>query len=57
MIKEIERSKSTLYFKVKLVKLLDKYPKTNCLSLSVNFLKDYAKTIKETCKERVNQIK
>ena len=51
ILQEIKVSKSTAYFKVKLVKLLDKYPKMKISCLSLNFFKEYAKTIKEACKE------
>ena len=56
-VKEIEVSKWTVYFKVKLVKLLAKYPKIKCLSLSLNFSKDYAKIIQEVCEESGDQFK
>ena len=51
MLQQSKVSKLTPYFKVKQVKLLDKYPKIKSSSLSLNFFKDYAKTIKEFCKE------
>ena len=57
MLQEIKVSKSTAYFKVKLVKLLDKYPKIKSSSLSSNFFKDYAKTMKEVRKESGDQFK
>ena len=50
-------SKLTVYFKVTLVKLLDKHPKIKCLSLSLVVFKQYAKTIKEACKESRDQFK
>lgn len=50
MFKEIRLSKYTVYFKIKLAKILDKYPKSS-LSMN-NFLKDNLKTLKEICKER-----
>ena len=57
MLQKIEVSKSTVHFKIKLVKLFDKYPKIKYLSLSLNFFKDYAKTFKEVCKEIEDQFK
>ena len=56
MFQEIEMSKSTVYFKVKLVKLLNNL-KIKCSYLSLEFFKDYAKTIKEICKESRDQFK
>ena len=57
MLQEIEVSKLMVYFKVTLVKLLDKHPKIKCLSLSLIVFKHYAKTIKEACKESGDQFK
>lgn len=57
ILMDIEVSKSTVYFKVKLVNLLDKYPKIKCFFLSLIFLKDYAKAINEVCKESRGQFK
>ena len=56
ILMDIEVSKSTVYFKVKLVNLLDKHPKIKCLSLSLSFLKDYAKAINEVCKGNRGQF-
>lgn len=39
MVKELEVSKSTIYFKINLVKILGKYPKLKKSSLSLTFLK------------------
>ena len=50
-IKEIGVSKSTINFKMKLVKILDKYPKLKTSLFLLNFFKDCLKTIKEICKE------
>ena len=36
---------------------MSKYPKVKSSSLSLNFFKDYAKTIKEHCKESGDQFK
>ena len=44
-------------FKVKLAKLLDKYPKLKFSCLSLNFFKDYARGIKEVCKRGGDQFK
>lgn len=52
-MKEINVSKFTVYLNMKLVNILDKYPKLIALSLSVNFLKAYLKA----CKVRKNDFK
>ena len=57
MVKELGVSKSTIYFKINLIKILDKHTKLNKSSLSLNFFKDYAKTTKEICKESRSQFK
>ena len=54
MLKDIGISKSTIYFKVKLVKVLEKYQKLKKSSLSLNFMK---KSIKQVCKESGNEFK
>ena len=56
MLQEIKVSKSTAYFKVKLVKPLDKYPLKFQLYLWT-FLKDYLKTVEEVWKESRDQFK
>ena len=54
---ERQEIKRTAYFKIKLVKRLNKYPKIKSSSLSLIFFKKYAKIIKEVCKESGNQFK
>ena len=51
VVKDLAVSKSTIYFKINFIKILDKYPKLKKSSLSLNFFKDYAKTLKESCKK------
>ena len=57
MLQKNEMGNSTVYFKLKLVKLLDKYSKIKYSLLSLNFFKDYSKTFKEVCKESGDQFK
>lgn len=45
ILQEIEVSKSTVGFNVKLVKILDKYPILKMPSASFNFSKGYFKTM------------
>ena len=47
MIKELGVSRLTVYFKVNLLKLLEKYSKLEKSSLALNFLKNYLRTVKE----------
>ena len=56
MLKKIEFSKSIIYFKLKVANILDRYPKLKKSSMSLNFFKDYLKTIKEICKEIDNEF-
>ena len=46
MVREFGVSKSTTYFKINVMKKLDKYSKLENLSLSLNIFKDFANTIK-----------
>ena len=50
-------SKLTTYFKVKLVKILEKYSKLKKSSLSPTFFKNYMKMIKEVFRESENKFK
>ena len=56
IIKELGLSRSTVYFKLNLLKLLDRYPKLKKSSLILNFQKNFFKTIKEVCKENKNEF-
>ena len=51
ILKELNESRSTVYFKLNLLKLLEKYPKLKKSLLTLNFFRSYFKIIKETCKE------
>ena len=51
MIRQFGYSKSTIIFKINIVKLINKHPKIKNSSLSLNFLKNYFKLIKEMCEE------
>ena len=55
MGKELGVSKSAIYFKINHIEILDKFPKPS--SLSLNFFKDYAKTIRKICKESGSEFK
>ena len=57
MLKEIGVHLSTVHFKLNLLKLLEKYTKLKKPSLTLKFLKNYFKSIKETCKESGTEFK
>ena len=57
MVKDFDVIKSTMTFKINIVKLIDKYPKLKNLLLLQCFMKDYFKLIKETCEENTGEFK
>ena len=57
MLRDIGISMSAIYFKVKLVKVLERYPKLKKSSLLLNFMKNYTKSIIQVCKESGNEFK
>ena len=56
MVKQFGYSKSTIIFKINIVKLISKYPKVNNSSLSLKFLKNYFKLIEEICEENASEF-
>ena len=57
MITDFSISKSTMMFKINMVKLIGKYPKLKYWLLSLHFMKNYFKLIKEICKENDSEFK
>ena len=57
MIKKFGISKSTILFKISIVKFVNKYPKMKKSSLSLHFLKNNFKIIKEICHENASEFK
>ena len=49
--------KGTIIFKIKVLKLLDKYPKLKKSSVTLSFMKNYFKDIKQICKENSSEFK
>lgn len=47
---------TTMILKMNIVKLSDKYQKMKNLTLSLTFVKNYFKAIKETCKENASEF-
>ena len=56
IVKQFGLRKSTVIFKIIIVKLTDKYPKIKNSSLSLHFLKNYFKMIKEICEENSSEF-
>ena len=57
MIKKLGISKSTILFKISIVKFVNKYPGMKKSSLSLHFLNNNFKIIKETCRENASELK
>ena len=57
MIKELGICKSTILFKISIVKVVKKYPRMKKSSLSLHFLKSNFKIIKEICHENASEFK
>ena len=57
MVSKMGVCKSTIVSKIALVKLINSYPKTKNLSLSLHYFKKYLKTIIEICKENAREFK
>ena len=51
LVEQFRINKSTIIFKINIVKLVDKYKKMLTSSVMLNFLKSYFKDIKSICKE------
>ena len=49
--------KSTIVFKINLLKLIEKHPKLSKSSVTLTFLKNYFKDIKQICKENSSEFK
>ena len=56
MVKELRISKSTIIFKISIVKSVTKYPRMKKSSLSPRFLKNNFKIIKEICHENATEF-
>ena len=56
LVNEFNVHKSTITFKINIVKLIDKYPKLMKSSMTLGFLKNYYKEIKQICNENPNEF-
>ena len=57
MVKELGISKSTILFKILIVKFVNAYPRMKKFSFSLHFLKINFKIIKEICHENASEFK
>ena len=57
MIRELSFSRSTIYFKINITKILEKSPKLKTSSLLLNFFRNCLKPIKEMSKESGSEFK
>ena len=57
MVKERGISKSTILFKISIVKFVNKYPRMKKSLFSLHFLKNNLKIIKEICHENASDFK
>ena len=56
IVNEFKVHKSTIIFKINIVKLLDKHHKLRKSSVTLGFLKNYHKNIKYICNENSNEF-
>ena len=56
LVNEFKVRKSTIIFKINIVKLIDKHPTLMKSSVTLCFLKNYDKHIKQICNENPNEF-
>ena len=56
MVGKLKIHKNTIVFKINVFKLIEKYPKLMKSSVTLTFLKNYFKDIKQTCKENSREF-
>ena len=56
MVGKLKIHKSTIVFKINLFKLIEKHPKLLKSSVTLTFLKNYFKDIKQICKENSSEF-
>ena len=57
MVKKLGISQSAILFKISIVKFVNEYPRMKKSSLSLNFLKNNFKIMKEICHENASELK
>ena len=55
-VTEFKISKTTINFKIDIVKFIDKYPKMQTSCISLFYLKNYFRIIKEVCQEHASEF-
>ena len=55
-VSNLKTSKATINFKIGIIKFLDDYPNMRKSSVSLHFLKNNVKTIKEVCREHASEF-
>ena len=56
MVKQFKINKSTITFKINVLKLIDKYSRLMNSSVTLNVLKTYFKDIKEICSDIITEF-
>ena len=56
LVREFKLHKNTIIFEINIFKLIDKYPKLKKSSITLIFLKNYFKDIKQIYKENSNEF-
>ena len=56
LVEQFGINRTTIIFKINVVKLVDKYPERLTSSVTLNFLKNYYKDIKSICKENLELL-
>ena len=56
MVGKLKIHKSTIIFKINLFKLIERHPKLMKFSVTLTFLKNYLKYIKQICKENSSEF-
>ena len=56
MVGKLKINKSTIVFKINVLELIEKYPKLMKSSVTLTFLKNYFKDIKQICKENSSEF-
>ena len=56
MVGKSKIHKSTIIFKINISELIDKHPKLMKSSVTLGFLKNYYKDIKQICKENSSEL-
>ena len=56
MVSKLKIHKSTIIFKINFFRLIEKYPKLMKSSVTLTFMKNYFKDIKQICEENSSEF-